>query len=218
MAVLLTKRCRGGRLVGKRGGLLTNRDDIGKSCNKMSERESLAYGLGKKCKQKEINGKDLLYLHHCVSKIKMATFIGEYSSKLDDRSRLVLPSQLKNCVDEGEQLRFVVKKSLYDPCLEMFTMDEWKKESEQLKSRLDFFNPEHVRFWRDYMRDRDIVEPDAKFGRISISRNLLDAIGVEKDVVFFGIDFKIEVWAKESFLSSRLSDEKYIAIAESLSK
>lgn len=68
------------------------------------------------------------------------------------------------------------------------------------------------------MRDRDVVSPDAKFGRISISRNLLDAIGVDKEVVFFGIDFKIEIWAKEIFLSSRLSNEKYIAIAESLSK
>ena len=68
------------------------------------------------------------------------------------------------------------------------------------------------------MRDRDIVEPDAKFGRISISRKLLDSIGVNKEVVFSGNDFKIEIWAKERYEASRLSSGDFIAIAESLSK
>jgi MraZ protein len=68
------------------------------------------------------------------------------------------------------------------------------------------------------MRDRDIVEPDAKVGRISISRQLLDAIGVNKEVVFSGNDFKIEIWAKEKWEDSRIANEEFIAIAESLSK
>ena len=68
------------------------------------------------------------------------------------------------------------------------------------------------------MRDRDVVEPDAKLGRITVSRKLLDAIGVTKEVVFYGNDFKIEIWAKEKFEKSRLSHENYTAIAESLSK
>ena len=68
------------------------------------------------------------------------------------------------------------------------------------------------------MRDRDIVEPDAKFGRISISRKLRDSIGVNKEVVFSGNDFKIEIWAKEEFEKKRISNDEYIAIAESLSE
>ena len=68
------------------------------------------------------------------------------------------------------------------------------------------------------MRDRDIVEPDAKVGRISVSRQLLDAIGVNKEVVFSGNDFKIEIWAKEKWEDSRIANEEFIAIAESLSK
>lgn len=68
------------------------------------------------------------------------------------------------------------------------------------------------------MRDRDVVEPDPKFGRISISRKLLSSIGVNKEVVFSGNDFKIEIWAKEKYEASAISDEEFIAIAESLSK
>ena len=148
----------------------------------------------------------------------MITFIGEYTSKVDDRGRLVLPSPLKGCLPVGGDMRFVVKKSIYDGCLEMYTLEEWTRQSEKIKDGLNFFNPKHVQFWREYMRDRDVVEPDSKLGRISISRNLLDAIGVNKEVVFFGIDFKIEIWAKEKFEKSRLSHENYTAIAESLSK
>lgn len=67
------------------------------------------------------------------------------------------------------------------------------------------------------MRGRDVVEPDPKFGRISIDRRLLGSIGVNKEVVFSGNDFKIEIWAKENYDSSAISGEEFIAIAESLS-
>ena len=67
------------------------------------------------------------------------------------------------------------------------------------------------------MRDRDVVEPDAKLGRITVSRKLLDAIGVTKEVVFYGNDFMIEIWAKEEFDKKKIPNEDFIAIAESLS-
>lgn len=148
----------------------------------------------------------------------MVTFIGKYSSKVDDRGRLVFPAPFKGAVPPGSDLRFVIKKSLYDNCLEMWSYAEWERESDKIRESLDFFNPEHVKFWREYMRDCDVVEPDAKLGRISISRYLLDAIGVDREVVFFGINFKIEIWAKEKFESSQVSKEDYVAIAKSLSR
>lgn len=148
----------------------------------------------------------------------MVTFIGKYGSKVDDKGRLVFPSPLKNSVPPGTDLRFVIKKSLYDDCLEMWSYPEWERESDRIRESLDFFNPQHVQFWREYMRDCDVVEPDAKLGRISISRYLLDAIGVDKEVVFFGINFKVEIWAKEKFESSKVSKEDYVAIAKSLSR
>lgn len=66
------------------------------------------------------------------------------------------------------------------------------------------------------MRDRDIVEPDAKYGRITISKELLDSIGVNKDVVFSGNDYKIEIWAKEKFEASAISNEEFLSIAGTL--
>ena len=148
----------------------------------------------------------------------MVTFIGEYSCKIDDKGRLVFPSALKNAMPEGSDMRFVIKKSLYSDCLDMYTHEEWEAQSCKIKDSLDFFNPDHVEFWRQYMRDRDVVEPDPKLSRISISHNLLDAIGIDKEVVFFGVDFKIEIWAKEKFEASKLSNQDFIAIAKGLSR
>ena len=147
----------------------------------------------------------------------MVTFIGEYTSKIDDKGRMVFPAPLKGMLPPGSDMRFVIKKDLFEPCLQMYTLEEWEHTSAEVKSRLNFFNRQHAIFWREYMRDRDVVEPDAKLGRITVSRKLLDAIGVTKEVVFYGNDFKIEIWAKEEFEKERISNEEYIAIAESLS-
>lgn len=98
----------------------------------------------------------------------------------------------------------------------MLPYDEWEKESEQTRSRLNFFNKDHANFWREYMRNRDVVEPDSKLGRILISKELLKSIGIDKDVVFYGSDYKIEIWAKEKFESSGISNEEFIAIAGKL--
>lgn len=146
----------------------------------------------------------------------MTKFIGEYTVKIDDKGRLVLPSAFKSAVSEGEDLKFVVKKDIFADCLEMYTFTEWDRQSEDVKSRLDIFNSKHMLFWREYMRNRAIVEPDPKIGRISIPKKMLEAIGVNKEVVFAGSDFKIEIWAKERYEESGISGEEFISLAESL--
>ena len=146
----------------------------------------------------------------------MTKFIGEYTVKIDDKGRLVLPSAFKNAVPAGEELKFVVKKNIFTDCLEMYTFAEWERQSEDVKSRLNFFNQKHALFWREYMRNRAVVEPDSKIGRISIPRKMLETIGANKEVVFTGNDFKIEIWAKERYEESGISGEEFISIAESL--
>ena len=148
----------------------------------------------------------------------MTTFIGEYTAKVDDKGRLVFPSAFKAVMPTDGDMRFVLKKDIFEDCIEMYTFEEWEKQSGEVKQKLNFFNREHAAFWREYMRDRAIVEPDGKLGRISIPRKLLEAIGVQKEVVFAGNDYKIEIWAKEKFEASRLSENDYIALAGKLSR
>ena len=67
------------------------------------------------------------------------------------------------------------------------------------------------------MRDCTEVILDARIGRFAVPRNLLEKIGVTKEVVFSGNDYKIELWAKEKFADSEISDEVYLKIAGALS-
>lgn len=147
----------------------------------------------------------------------MVKFIGEYSGKIDDKGRVILPSAFKNLLSGDEDMRFVVKKDIFEDCLEMYTFSEWERQSEELKSKLNFLKREHSAFWRQYMRDRAVVEPDSKLGRISIPKKLLESIGAGKEVVFSGNDHKIEIWAREKFENSGISDEEYISLAGMLS-
>lgn len=148
----------------------------------------------------------------------MNTFIGEYTVKIDDKGRMVFPSAFKSLMPADGDMRFVIKKDIFEDCLEMYTFEEWERQSSAVKSRLNFFNRDHAMFWREYMRDRAIVEPDGKVGRISVPKKLLEAIGVNKEVVFSGNDYKIEIWAREKFEAARISNEQYISLAGMLSQ
>ena len=61
------------------------------------------------------------------------------------------------------------------------------------------------------------VTPDEKYGRLSIPKELLDAIGVTKEVVFAGVGYKIELWAKEHRAEGLISEQEYEATAVELS-
>lgn len=146
----------------------------------------------------------------------MAKFIGEYCVKIDDKGRLIFPSAFKSVFTPDEKLSFVVKKDLFESCLCVYTYQEWEKESELVKGRLNFFNKEHAMFWREYMRDRAMVEPDEKLGRISIPKKLLSEIGAEREIVFVGNDHKIEIWAKEKYQARQMEQQDFIALAEKI--
>ena len=148
----------------------------------------------------------------------MMTFIGEYTAKTDDKGRIVFPSAFKSVLPAEGDMRFVLKKDIFEDCLEMYTYEEWERQSMEVKSKLNMFNREHAAFWREYMRDRAVVEPDGKIGRLSIPKKLLESIGVTKEVVFSGNDYKIEIWAKEKFEASCISNDQYIALAEKISQ
>ena len=148
----------------------------------------------------------------------MVKFFGEYNAKVDDKGRVVFPAVYKGIMPAESDMRFVVRKDTFANCLEMYTYSEWERQSEEVRSRLNpTFNESHAKFWRAYLHNCAVVEPDRKLGRISIPKKLLEIIGVTKEVVFSGNDYKIEIWAKENFESSIISNEEFTSIAGSLS-
>lgn len=147
---------------------------------------------------------------------KMAKFIGEYTVKIDDKGRMIFPSAFKGVFAPEEKIALVVKKDIFENCLQMYTWQQWEEESNQVKARLNFFKREHSEFWREYMRDRAVVEPDEKLGRITIPKKMLESIGAEKEMIFVGNDHKIEIWSKEQYNKKQMSSEEFIALAENI--
>lgn len=144
----------------------------------------------------------------------MASFIGEYRAKIDDKGRLILPSPLKSIAERAGESLFIVRKGLYTECLELYLNSEWEKILADLKSRLNFYNREDSDLWRNFLKKTAYVTPDEKLGRINIPNYLLEEIGAVKEIVFFGAEFKIEIWAKESWESSHISSEESIRLIE----
>lgn len=146
----------------------------------------------------------------------MSEFRGEYTGKLDDKGRLVFPSTLKAQTAPNADGRYVVKKNIFQKCLEIYPIEEWKRKTEEVRSKLNLFNTKHNQFWIEYNRDTAEILPDEKTGRILIPKKLMEMIGVEKDVVFVGLEKIINLWAKDTYEASRMDEADFASLAESI--
>jgi MraZ protein len=167
----------------------------------------------RKCKKV---GNYFIILQNIYQATEMAGFFGTYSAKIDDKGRVVIPSAIKNAVP-ADQLEFIIRKDMYSDCLEMYTMQEWTLYADSVRAKLDIpFDEEDMMYWRTFMADTTSAIPDPKLGRISVPKDLLDKCGIIKEVVFFCLGYKIEIWAKEALEGSRLSTEQFKAKSKSL--
>lgn len=141
-----------------------------------------------------------------------AIFVGEYRSKLDEKGRMVFPSDLKVQLAMLEQKSLIVKKNLYHKSLSLYTLDAWEKEAEKMKESLNLYNKEHAEIWNQFMRNRAIITPDEKTGRILIPRQLLEKIGAVKEMVFVGADDSINLWAAETYENAEMGDDEYASL------
>jgi MraZ protein len=90
----------------------------------------------------------------------MATFIGDYICKLDAKGRVLLPAALKRQMTEGMQDRFVIKKDIFENCLILFPMDEWERQNNIIKEKINVYNREHNKFVRGFFKDSYEVKLD----------------------------------------------------------
>ncbi|MBT8252813.1 MAG: MraZ N-terminal domain containing protein, partial [Bacteroidia bacterium] len=56
----------------------------------------------------------------------MNTLIGTYECKADAKGRIMMPSSLKKQLAPVMQKGFVLKRAVFQPCLELYPHDEWE--------------------------------------------------------------------------------------------
>ncbi|TDM00651.1 MAG: division/cell wall cluster transcriptional repressor MraZ [Flavobacteriaceae bacterium] len=143
----------------------------------------------------------------------MENLVGFFECKVDAKGRLSLPSDLKKQLGDQYDKPFILKRSLFQPCLEIHPMESWEKISEKL-SKLNRFVQKNNEFIRRFTAGVKKTEIDAS-NRLQIGKELIAFAGIQKDVVLnASIDF-IEVWEKEAYEKAVNNNEiDFAALAE----
>lgn len=104
-----------------------------------------------------------------------------------------LKKQLESVVHEG----FVLKRSVFQPCLELYPMSEWNKVMGQVK-KLNRFVKKNNDFIRLFTAGVKNVELDAS-GRLLLPKDLLAYSKIKKGVVLSSAVSIIEIWDKDLY-------------------
>ena len=145
----------------------------------------------------------------------MCTFIGDYTGKMDNKCRVVVPASFRKQMMAAGLSVFVLRRSVFEKCIDMYPIDEWELMLAGIRAKLNLFNAKHVAFMREFCRGTLEVEMDAN-GRILLPRRLLDEVGIDKEMVFAGQDKMIQLWEVEEYDRVAVTSEELSDLAEEI--
>ena len=111
-----------------------------------------------------------------------------------------MPSPLKKQLASSLQEGFVLKRSVFQPCLELYPMQEWNGMMQKI-NKLNRFVKKNNDFIRRFTAGVKVVEIDA-LGRLLVPKDLVGFASISKDVVFSSAVNIVEIWDKELYEKS----------------
>ncbi|WP_111709708.1 division/cell wall cluster transcriptional repressor MraZ [Lutibacter citreus] len=127
----------------------------------------------------------------------MINLTGTYEGKADAKGRLLLAAALKKQLAPVLQDGFVLKRSVFQQCLELYPMAEWNILMAKV-NKLNRFVKKNNDFIRRFTAGVKVVELDAS-GRLLIPKDLQGFAEITKNVVLASSVNIIEVWDKEKY-------------------
>jgi MraZ protein len=127
----------------------------------------------------------------------MVNILGTYECKVDAKGRLMFPASLKNQMGEAVKQGFVIKRSIFKKCLELFPTENWRNESNMV-SKLNMFNRKNAEFVTKFMAGVKPVELDST-GRLLIPKDLVKYGGISKEIVLTSVVNRFEIWDKAAY-------------------
>ena len=103
---------------------------------------------------------------------------------------VAIKKQLATVVSNG----FVLKRGVFNPCLELYPMKEWEGVMEKVNG-LNRFNKKNNDFIRRFTAGVKTVEMDQS-GRLLIPKDLIKYAQISKDVVVSSTVNILEIWDK----------------------
>jgi MraZ protein len=87
----------------------------------------------------------------------VVNLIGTYECKADAKGRLMMPSQLKKQLNSVLEESFVLKRAVFQPCLELYPMSEWNMLMKKV-NKLNRFVKKNNDFIRRFTAGVKMVE------------------------------------------------------------
>ena len=143
----------------------------------------------------------------------MNTLTGTYECKADIKGRLMLPVALKKQLAGSMGNGFVLKRAVFQPCIELYPAQEWEALMQKV-NKLNRFKKKNNDFIRTFTAGVKVVDLDAS-GRLLIPKDLLGFAKIEKEIVVSSAVSIVEIWDKtqyEKAIDDAASD--FAALAE----
>ena len=106
---------------------------------------------------------------------------------------IAIKKQLSNIITSG----FVLKRAVFNTCLELYPTQEWTLLMEKINS-LNRFNKKNNDFIRRFTAGVKTVEIDTS-GRLLIPKNLIKHAQIGKEIVVSSAINIIEIWDKSLY-------------------
>ena len=127
----------------------------------------------------------------------MNTLIGTYECKVDAKGRLMLPVSFKKQLASVMANGFVLKRAVFQPCLELYPMNQWELLMQNI-NKLNRFKKKNNDFIRRFTAGVKSVDLDSS-GRLLISKDLVGFAGISKEIVVTSALNIIEIWDKDKY-------------------
>lgn len=109
----------------------------------------------------------------------------------------MIPAPLKKQLSAAMQDGFVLKRAVFQSCLELYPMSEWNALMAKV-NKLNRFKKKNNDFIRRFTAGVKVIEVDST-GRLLIPKDLIGFSGIAKDVVLASAVNIIEIWDKDKY-------------------
>ncbi|MFH4967674.1 division/cell wall cluster transcriptional repressor MraZ [Gaetbulibacter sp. M240] len=127
----------------------------------------------------------------------MDLLTGTYECKVDAKGRLMMPVALKKQLSPILQDGFVLRRSVFQKCLELYPMGEWQVLMKKM-NKLNRFKKKNNDFIRRFTAGVKMIEVDVN-GRLLIPKDLTVFANISKNIVVASAINIIEIWDKDLY-------------------
>ncbi len=117
----------------------------------------------------------------------------------------MIPSALKKQLANSLQDGFVLKRSVFQTCLELYPMTEWDLMMQKI-NKLNRFVKKNNDFIRRFTAGVKVVEVD-DLGRLLIPKDLVAFGKIAKDIVLSSAVNIVEIWDKDLYEKAIAGDD-----------